>query len=51
MDKLNHDKCAHPASVVEIAMRRNEQVRTSFAAKLPSYDILKTMEPLSDVEG
>ncbi len=47
LDKLKHDKCAHPVSVAEIAKHRDEKVRNSFAAKLESYNILKTTAPMS----
>ncbi len=47
LDKLKHDKCAHPVSVAEIAKHKDEKVRNSFAAKLQSYNILKTTAPMS----
>ena len=42
LDRLKHDKCAHPVSVAEIEKHKDEKVRRSFAAKLQSYNILKT---------
>ena len=47
LDKLRHDKCAHPISVAEIAKHKDEKVRNSFAAKLQSYNILKSTAPMS----
>ncbi len=47
LDKLRHDKIAHPISIVEIAKHRDEKVRNTFHAKLQSYNILKTTAPLS----
>ena len=47
LDRLKHDKCAHPVSVGEIEKHKDERVRKSFAAKLQSYNILKTTAPLS----
>ena len=47
LDKLRHDKCAHPVSIAEIEKHKDEKVRKSFAAKLQSYNILKTTAPMS----
>jgi hypothetical protein len=47
LDRLKHDKCAHPVSVAEIEKHKDEKVRKSFAAKLQSYNILKTTAPMS----
>ena len=47
LDKLKHDKCAHPVSVAEIKKHKDEKVRKSFVAKLQSYNILKTTAPMS----
>jgi predicted nucleic acid-binding protein len=47
LDKLRHDKLAHPVSIAEIEKHQDEKVRNSFRAKLQSYNILKTTAPLS----
>jgi predicted nucleic acid-binding protein len=47
LDKLKHEKCAHPVSLAEIEKHKDEKVRKSFAAKLQSYNILKTTAPMS----
>jgi len=47
LDKLKHYKCAHPISVAEIEKHKDEKVRNSFAAKLQSYNILKSTAPMS----
>ncbi len=47
LDKLRHDKCAHPVSIGEIDKHQDERVRTTFRAKLQSYNILKTTAPMS----
>ena len=47
LDRLKHDKCAHPVSVAEIEKHKDDKVRKSFAAKLQSYNILKTIAPMS----
>src|ERR1700683_3921742 len=46
-DRLKHEKCAHPVSLAEIEKHKDEKVRKSFAAKLQSYNILKTTAPMS----
>jgi hypothetical protein len=47
LDKLKHEKCAHPVSIAEIEKHKDERVRKSFQAKLQSYNILKTTAPMS----
>ena len=47
LDKLKHEKCAHPVSLSEIEKHEDEKVRNSFHAKLQSYNILKTTAPMS----
>jgi predicted nucleic acid-binding protein len=47
LDKLRHDKCAHPVSVEEIQKHKDEKVRAAFQAKLQSYHTLKTTAPMS----
>jgi hypothetical protein len=47
LDKLKHEKCAHPVSLSEIEKHKDEKVRNSFRAKLQSYNILKTTAPMS----
>ena len=47
LDKLKHDKCAHPVSLSEIEKHKDERVRNTFRAKLQSYNILKTTAPMS----
>jgi hypothetical protein len=47
LDKLKHEKCAHPVSLAEIEKHKDEKVRNSFQAKLQSYNILKTTAPLA----
>lgn len=47
LDKLHHDKCVHPASLDEIAKHQDERVRNTFEAKLQSYQVLKTVAPMS----
>lgn len=45
LDKLKHDKCVHPVSLAEINKHRDEKVRRAFAAKLQSYQVLKSTAP------
>lgn len=47
LDKLRHDKLVHPVSISEIAKHQDQKVRNSFQAKLQSYNILKTIAPMS----
>ena len=47
LDKLRHEKIAHPVSIAEIEKHQDERVRNTFRAKLQSYNILKTTAPLS----
>jgi predicted nucleic acid-binding protein len=47
LDKLRSDKCVHPASLDEINKHRDERVRTTFEAKLQSYQVLKTIASMS----
>jgi predicted nucleic acid-binding protein len=47
LDKLRHEKIAHPVSIAEISKHQDEKVRNTFRAKLQSYNILKTTAPLS----
>jgi hypothetical protein len=47
LDKLRCDKCVHPASLEEIGRHKDPRVRSTFEAKLESYQVLKTMAPTS----
>jgi predicted nucleic acid-binding protein len=47
LDKLKHEKCAHPVSLCEIEKHKDERVRTTFRAKLQAYNILKSTAPLA----
>jgi predicted nucleic acid-binding protein len=47
LDKLRSDKCVHPASLDEINKHKDERVRDTFQAKLQSYQVLKTIAPMS----
>jgi len=47
LDKLRHEKIAHPISLAEIERHQDEKVRHTFRAKLQSYNILKTTAPPS----
>jgi hypothetical protein len=46
LDRLKYEKCVHPVSLAEIAKHGDEKVRTTFQAKLQSYQVLKTTAPL-----
>ncbi|MFC1965804.1 PIN domain-containing protein [Chloroflexota bacterium] len=48
LDNLHHTKCIHPITVEEIAKHEDERVRKSFEVKLGSYNVLKTMAPISE---
>lgn len=41
LDRLKHEKCAHPVSLGEIEKHKDAKVRNSFKAKLQSYNILQ----------
>lgn len=41
LDRLDYEKLVHPVSVEEINRHEDERVRTSFAAKIASYRILR----------
>jgi predicted nucleic acid-binding protein len=45
LDKLRCDKCVHPASLEEIGKHQDPRVRSTFEAKLESYQVLKTIAP------
>ncbi len=47
LDRLKHEKCAHPVSLAEIEKHKDEKVRNTFRAKLQSYNVLKTTAPLA----
>lgn len=47
LDKLRCDKCVHPASLGEIGKHQDPRVRSTFEAKLQSYQLLKTLAPTS----
>ena len=49
LDKLNCEKCVHPASLKEIEKHGDAQVRRTFQTKLEAYRILKTTAPASSV--
>src|SRR5579864_7523089 len=46
LDKLRYEKCIHPVSLEEIKKHRDKRVRSSFQAKLQSYQLLKTIAPI-----
>lgn len=46
LDRLRFDKCVHPISINEIANHKDEKVRQAFAAKIASYQVIKTLAPL-----
>ena len=48
LDRLNHEKCVHPASLEEIEKHENERVRNSFLTKLDAYSIIKVPAPLHE---
>ena len=41
IDRLGYEKCIHPASLEEIDLYQNAQIKESFQAKLKSYYLLK----------
>lgn len=43
---MHIEKCVHPLSQGEIAQHGDARVRSTFAAKLDSYNVLKTLAPL-----
>src|ERR1035441_7798532 len=47
LDKLKYEKCIHPASLEEIGKHQDPRVRSTFEAKLQSYQLLKTSAPIS----
>ncbi len=47
LDKLRHEKCIHPMSLEEIGKHQDPRVRSTFEAKLQSYQLLKTIAPIS----
>ncbi len=52
LDRLRYDKCVHPVSAEEIARHKDQRVRNSFAAKVASYNMLKTVAPMAaEVQG
>lgn len=51
LDKLRYDKCIHPLSLGEINKHRDKRVRSTFQAKLQSYQVLKTTAPLAPEVG
>lgn len=48
LDRLNHEKCVHPASLEEIEKHENERVRNSFLTKLDAYSVIKVPAPLHE---
>lgn len=46
LDKLTHEKCVHPATLLEIDKHGDPRVRNAFQAKLRSYNVLKTTAAL-----
>jgi len=48
LDKLRCDKCVHPVSLEEIGKHQDPRVRSTFEAKLQSYQVLKTIAPICD---
>jgi predicted nucleic acid-binding protein len=46
LDKLHCEKCVHSGSQTEIAKHQDPKVRSAFAAKLVSYNVLKTLAPV-----
>lgn len=45
LDRLKYDKCVHPASLEEIKRHQDPRVSRSFATKLESYVVLKSVAP------
>jgi predicted nucleic acid-binding protein len=48
LDNLHHEKCIHPVTIEEIEKHGDPRVLKSFKVKLASYNVLKTIAPLSD---
>lgn len=48
MDKLNYEKCIHPASITEIKNHADEKVVKTFDAKVQNYNLLRTLAPETD---
>jgi len=48
VDKGKYTKCVHPITIQEIKKNRNEETANTFDIKLQSYEVLKTVTPLSD---
>ncbi|HAM44624.1 MAG TPA: hypothetical protein DCM67_06355 [Propionibacteriaceae bacterium] len=48
LDRLGHRKVAHPISLEEIAKHADPGVRRTFATKLESYAVLKTLAPIAE---
>jgi predicted nucleic acid-binding protein len=46
LDRLKYNKCVHPVSIEEIERHEDYHVRTSFAAKVASYRILRSPAPM-----
>lgn len=47
MDQLRYEKCIHPVSIEEIEQHKDERVRHSFAIKIASYHVLKSLAPIA----
>jgi predicted nucleic acid-binding protein len=45
LDRLKCEKCIHPETLREIDRHQDDRVRKSFAAKLQSYSLLKSVAP------
>src|SRR5450756_1525829 len=47
LDRIHYEKCVHPVSIEEIEQHKDQRVRRSFAAKVASYHVLKTVAPMA----
>jgi predicted nucleic acid-binding protein len=43
LDQLHYEKCIHPVSIEEIEQHKDDRVRRSFAIKIASYHVLKSL--------
>jgi predicted nucleic acid-binding protein len=47
LDQLHYEKCIHPVSIEEIEQHKDDRVRRSFAIKIASYHVLKSLAAIS----
>lgn len=47
LDRLHYEKCVHPVSTQEIQQHEDEGIRRSFATKVESYRLLRTLAPMT----